>query len=365
MHGRQDRDGLLGHVDAGEDPGALGDARQALGQDLGIQVVEVQVDVILVRTHPASLADLDGHGPADHVPGRQVLHGGRIALHEAFTLGIGQVAALAPGALGDQAAGAVDTGGVELDELHVLQGQSGAQGHAAAIPGAGMGAGGREVGPAVAARGQDHHLALETVQGAVVQLPGGHTPADALVHDQVEGEILDEELGVVGQGLAVHGVQHGVTRAVRRGAGALDGGLAEVTGHAAEGALIDLAIRGAREGYAPVLEFVDRRGSVPAEVFDGVLVAQPIRPLDGVVHVPAPVILAHIAEAGRDAALGRHSVRAGREDLGDAGGLQARLGAAEGGAEAGAAGADDDDVELVIGKFVNGHDVRERLRARP
>ena len=49
MAGRHHRDGLLRHVDAGEDARGLGDARQALVEQLGIQVLEVQVDVVLVR----------------------------------------------------------------------------------------------------------------------------------------------------------------------------------------------------------------------------------------------------------------------------------------------------------------------------
>ena len=74
-----------------------------------------------------------------------------------------------------------------------------------------------------------------------------------------------------------------------------------------------------------MLELVDRVGRLAAQIFDGVLVAEPVRPLDGVVHVPAPVVRAHIAERRGDAALRRDGVRAGREHLGDAGGAQARL----------------------------------------
>ena len=315
--------------------------------------------MVLLRAHAAAFADFDGHGPADHVARRQVLHGRRIALHEALAFRVGQIAAFAAHAFGDQYAGAEDAGGMELHELHVLQRQAGAQHHAAAVARAGVGRGAGEIGPAVAACGQDHQLGLEPVQGAVVQLPGGDAPADAVVHDQVEGEVLDEELGLLRQCLAIHGVQHGVAGAIRGRAGALDRRLAEVAGHAAEGALIDLAFGRAAERHAPVLQLVDRRRRVPDQVFNGVLVAQPVRPLDGVVHVPAPVILAHVAEAGGDAALGGHGVRPGRKDLGDAGGLQARRSTAQGCAQAGAAGAHHDDVIAVIGEVVGSHGDQE------
>ena len=44
--------------------------------------------------------------------------------------------------------------------------------------------------------------------------------------------------------------------------------------------------------------------------------------LNGVVHVPAPIVLAHVAKGGADAALRRHRVRPRGEHLGDASRLQ-------------------------------------------
>ncbi len=74
----------------------------------------------------------------------------------------------------------------------------------------------------------------------------------------------------------------------------------------------------------------------------------------------------HVAERRRNAALRRDRMRAGREHLGDAGGAQARFRAADHGAQAGAAGADDHDVVGVvldrIGFSVGG---RDHCRWRP
>ena len=107
-----------------------------------------------------------------------------------------------------------------------------------------------------------------------------------VVHDQVDGEIFDEEFRRMAQCLAVHGVQHGMAGTVGGGAGPLRSALAIVRGHAAERALIDLAVfLAARERQAPVLQLVNRFRRVAAQIFDGVLVAEPIGALDRVVPV--------------------------------------------------------------------------------
>ena len=238
---------------------------------------------------------------------------------------------------------------MELHEFHVLQRQAGAQHHGIAVAGLGMRAGARGIGAAIAAGGENRHLRRKAMDRAVIEIDGDDAAAAAvLVHHQIDGEIFDEELGLVAQRLAVHGVQHGVAGAVGGGAGALRGALAVMRGHAAERPLIDFAVFAPRERQSPMFQFVDRFRRAAAHIFDGVLVAEPVRTLHGVVHVPAPVVLAHIAERRGDAALRRHRMRARRKYLGDAGGAQARFAAADHGAQAGAAGADDDDVVGMI-----------------
>ena len=176
-------------------------------------------------------------------------------------------------------------------------------------------------------------------------------------------EIFDEEVGVVLQALLVERVEHRVAGAVGGGAGALGGrALAHVLHHAAERALVDLAVGGAAERHAGMLQLVDRRRRLADHIFDRVLVAEPVRALDGVVHVPGPVVRPHVAEAGGDPALRGDGVAAGREDLGDAGGLEARLGRAHRRAQARAAGADDHDVIGVVDDLVGR--LKRRLRRR-
>jgi len=64
------------------------------------------------------------------------------------------------------------------------------------------------------------------------------------------------------------------------------------------------------------------------------------------------MILLGVAQRGGHAALRRDGMRTGREDLGQHGGLEAGLGQGNRGAQAGAAGADDDRIEFADGDFV-------------
>src|SRR5882724_5759666 len=103
--------------------------------------------------------------------------------------------------------------------------------------------------------------------------------------------------------------------AIRCGGCTLRDAFAVVGRHATESTLIYLAVFGARERHAEMFELVDRLRRIAAEIFDGILIAEPIRALDGVVHMPAPIILAHIAERGGDTALRRNGVAAGGKHL--------------------------------------------------
>ncbi len=353
VHGRQHRDRLARHVHVGKDARRLGDARQALVQRVGAQVLQVQHDVVLVRTAAATFQNLHRHGARDDIARGQILGARRVALHEALAGRVGQVPALTARAFGDQTARRVDAGRVELHHLHVLQRHADARRQRHAVAGADVRRRAGLVGPPVAAGGEHHGAGEETMQAALDHVIGDHADdAPGVVRHEVDGEELDEELRLVLQRLLVQRVQHGVTGAVSGGAGALRRRLVVRLVLAAERALINLAVLGARERHAGVFELDHRRDGLLAHVLDGVLVAQPVRALHGVVEVVAPVVVHHVAERGVDAALRRHGVRAGREHLGKTRHRQVLGRHAEGGAKAGAAGANDHHVEAVIGNLL-------------
>ena len=242
---------------------------------------------------------------------------------------------------------------MELDELHVLERQPRAQHHRIAVASAGVGAGRGEIDFAVAAGRQHHRLRAEAVDRSVVEAQRNHAAALAAVHDQIDRKIFDEEVGVVLEALLVERVEHRMAGAVGGGTSALRRrALAHVLGHPAERALVDFAFGSAAEWQAGMLELEHRGGGFPDHVFDRVLVAEPVRALDRIVHVPGPVVRPHVAERGGDPALRRDGMAAGREDLGDAGRFQSLLRRAHGRAEAGATGADDDHVKAVVNDLV-------------
>ena len=196
-------------------------------------------------------------------------------------------------------------------------------------------------------------LASQNVQVAGFHFQCGDADHVAVgVADQVQRHPLDEETGLGLDVLLVQRVQHGVTGAVSRSAGALHGLFAVVGGVAAEGALVDRAVGVAVERHAHVFQVVDDLGRFAAHEFDRVLVAQPVGALDGVVEMVVPVVLGHVAQRGTNAALRGHRVRAGGEHLGQHRHVQAGARQLQRRAHAGAAGTDDDDVKLAPGDLV-------------
>ena len=206
-------------------------------------------------------------------------------------------------------------------------------------------------------------MRAKPVQCALGHVERDHAAAFAIFHNEVEREVLDEELRFVLQGLLIQGVQHGVAGAVGRRAGALRDALAVVRGHAAERTLIDLALLRARERHPVMLELDHRGGRHLAHELDGILIAEPIGALHGVIHVPAPVVLAHVAERGGNAALRGDRVTARGENLGQAGGGEPGLRQAERRAQSRAAGSNHDHVIGVVDELVLAHGLL-RIRVR-
>lgn len=99
-----------------------------------------------------------------------------------------------------------------------------------------------------------------------------------------------------------------------------------------------LTVRSTTEWHAAVLQLDDSFGRLAGHVVNGILIAQPVRALDGVVHVPLPIVILHVAQSGVDATLSGDGVRSGREQLGDHRSLESLSDQAIGRAKTGAAG---------------------------
>eukprot|EP00982_Pelagococcus_subviridis_P017130 31518-Pelagococcus_subviridis.AAC.9 len=178
MHGGDHGDGFFRDVHAREDRGGLRDAREPLRENLGREVVEVEVDVVLLRADAAPFANLHRHRPRHDVSRREIFRRRRVPLHEPLALAVAQDPALAAASLGDQAPGAVDPRRVELHELEVLQRQTRARHHRVPVPGARVRARGAEVRAAVPAGREDRLVRSEPMDRPV--LHAHRDDADAL-----------------------------------------------------------------------------------------------------------------------------------------------------------------------------------------
>jgi hypothetical protein len=229
VHRRHYRDRVLHRVDVRELLRDLADAGKALLDGFVPQVVELEEHVVGVLAHPAPFLDLGRHRARDHVARGQVLHGRRIALHEALAVLVEEISALAAHALGDEDAGARHAGRVELPELHVLERDAGARGHAEAVAGVDERIGGRVEDASRPAGREEHRLGVEDHDLAGLHLERGdthHLPFG--IADEVERHPLHEELRAGVHVALVERVQHRVAGAVGRAAAALHRPLAEI-----------------------------------------------------------------------------------------------------------------------------------------
>ena len=182
---------------------------------------------------------------------------------------------------------------------------------------------------------------------AIAQAERHHAARLPVVDQQVEHHVLVEEADLVLDRLLIHRLQDHVPGAVGGVARAAHRPLAEVARVAAEAALIDLAVLGAVEGQAPVLQVVDRVDRLARQHLGGVLVDQIVAALDGVEHVPLPVVFFLVAQRRGDAALRRAGMRARGVELADDGDAGV-VGQLHGRHQARAARADDHHIKLMV-----------------
>ena len=102
-----------------------------------------------------------------------------------------------------------------------------------------------EVRATVATSSKNGLVRTEPVEGTVLHVERDDTNTLAVFHDQVKREVLNEEVGVVPEGLAIERVEEGVAGTVGSSSASVRlTTLAELERLATERTLVDLALRG-------------------------------------------------------------------------------------------------------------------------
>ena len=276
---------------------------------------------------------------------------GDVVEHESTALGVLQHAAFAAHALGDE--DALDArrpdhpGGMELDELHVDQLGAGAIGQRVAVAGALPAVAGHLVGAADAAGRQHDRLGLEQLEAAALAVVAERAGDPAVVEQQLDDGVLHVHGGAQVDGVVLQ-------RADQLEAGAVADVRQARIAVAAEVALVDAAVGGAVEHRAPALQLADAVGRFPGVQLGHPPVVDVLAAAHGVGEVHLPVVAVVVVGHRRGhAALGHHRVGLAEQRLADQADRHAGAAGLDGGAQPGAAGADDQHV--VRERGVHGH----------
>mmetsp|Transcript_10263 Transcript_10263/g.18859 ORF Transcript_10263/g.18859 Transcript_10263/m.18859 type:complete len:218 (-) Transcript_10263:692-1345(-) len=210
----------------------------------------MKVDVVLLGSNTTAFADLESHCTGNHVTRSQVLGGRSVTLHEALTLRVTEDSSFATAAFSDEAASTVDTSGVELNKLGVLDGEASAKCHCVSVTSASVSTGCRKVGTAIATSGENGVLGMEAVKGTVLHVHGNAAHASSLViHDEIERKVLDKVARVEGKTAAIQGVKKCMSGAVCGARTAVSlATLTKLKRLPTESTLVNFTILGTREG---------------------------------------------------------------------------------------------------------------------
>ena len=153
--------------------------------------------------------------------------------------------------------------------------------------------------------GEHHVVRMNCVGDAGVRVIGDHARngAPRLVKHHIGHVPFLGEFDAGRDALLPQRVQDLMADAVRRICRPAHGHLAEIRGVTTEPSLRDVAVIGAGERHAHTLQVDHGLRGVLGEQLGRILIDQPVAALDGVVVMPMPIVLFHIAQTRRDAAL--------------------------------------------------------------
>ena len=224
-----------------------------------------------------------------------------------------QVSAFTPGRFGNQHPATRQRGGMVLNHLHVHQLAASVvdQAHAIAGDDECIGAGLKQ--SAATARAEDDGLGLDQVQLTGADIQGDDASGLPAFHDERCNKPLFVAAHAGFDELLEHDVEQGLSGEVadEKGAGA------PLT---AEGSRAQPSLVVPVEGNPHVLHVNKRSAGLSTHHFNGVLVAQVVAALDGVVGVVFPIISA-VQQCRVDATLGGVGMTPHRVHLADDGGV--------------------------------------------
>jgi hypothetical protein len=267
--------------------------------------------------------------------------------HEAAPFAVLEHAALAANAFGDQNPAHAwrpdHPRRMELDEFHVDQLGTGAIRQRVAVARALPAVAGDLVGAPDAAGRQHDRLRRKDMEAAAFPVVGQHTRRPAAVEQQLDDGVLH-----------VHGHPEVDGVILERSNQLEAGAIADVSetriAMAAEVALVDAPVRRAIEDGAPALELSHAIRRLLRVQFSHAPVVDvlPAAHRVGEVHAPAVAVVV-VRHRRRHAAFGHDGVGLAQQRLADQSDRDPGVRRLDGGAQAGAAGADDEDVVVVGG----------------
>lgn len=153
------------------------------------------------------------------------------------------------------------------------------------------------------------------MNGSISNTEYHDTSTDSLfIHDQIKHEVFNKEDTIISKGPSKKSVQHRVASSVGHTGGSVSlSSFSVFEGLATKGSLIDLSLSSSGKGHTVTLEFENGSGGFSTHVVDGVLVAQPIGALHGIVSMPSPVVFGDVSQCSVDSSLGGDGVRSGGE----------------------------------------------------
>ena len=143
------------------------------------------------------------------------------------------------------------------------------------------------------------------MNSSISHIVSHYTSAMISFHNEIKCKIFNKENTIITQSSTKEGMQHTMTGSISYCAASIGlSSFSPIDRLTTESSLVNFSFSGSGKWHTVGFKLKNSGRCFTSHVLNSILITKPITTLDGVIEMPSPVVLVHVAQSGVDTTLG-------------------------------------------------------------